>query len=460
MPTAKNPEIRKVSHMPENNCNYSYKHIWTVAYPVLIGLLMEQLLGMTDTIFLGRVGEVELGAAAIAGIFYMVINMIGFGFSIGAQIIIGRRNGEGNYNKIGHIFWQGLYFLLALALIMVTLSEWLSPHILGAMISSPEVLDASLSYVKWRILGLFFSFSSAMLQALYIGTTHTKVLTWNSLAMVLSNICFNWVLIFGHLGLPALGIEGAAIGSTLSEIVSLAFLTVFTLLKFDRRKYGLDIRTGFDFKEFKDIMSISGWTMIQNFLSIFTWLIFFTLAEHLGEKQLAISNIVRNVSGTVWMIVMAFATTGSTMISNLIGAGHPENVFPLLKKILKFCYSIVICWVILFFLFPTFFTRIFTNIPELVSDSVPALLTMAVSYLLSPAGAILFQAVSGTGNTKNSFLLESASLATYFIFCLVTMGFLKADIAVCWLADSVYALSLVLLCGTYLKSRKWMGKAL
>ena len=69
---------------------YSYRQIWNVAYPILISLVMEQMIGMTDTAFMGRVGEVELGASAIAGIYYMVIFMIGFGFSIGSQIIIAR----------------------------------------------------------------------------------------------------------------------------------------------------------------------------------------------------------------------------------------------------------------------------------------------------------------------------------------------------------------------------------
>ena len=72
-----------------------------MAYPILISLIMEQLIGMTDTAFMGRVGEVELGASAIAGVYYLAIFMLGFGFSIGSQILIARRNGEGNFRMIG-----------------------------------------------------------------------------------------------------------------------------------------------------------------------------------------------------------------------------------------------------------------------------------------------------------------------------------------------------------------------
>ena len=119
--------------MDKKTGTYSYRNIWRVAYPILISLVMEHMIGLTDTAFLGRVGEVELGASAIAIVYYMVLFMIGFGFSLGAQIIIGRRNGEGNFRDTGKIFWNGLYFLLGLSAIIIVLSEqlhiwcWMKP---------------------------------------------------------------------------------------------------------------------------------------------------------------------------------------------------------------------------------------------------------------------------------------------------------------------------------------------
>ena len=88
---------------------FTNRQILKITFPVLLSLMMEQLIGLTDTIYLGHVGEVELGASAIAGIFYLTIFMVGFGFSIGAQVLIARRNGEGNLAGIGPIFMQGMY---------------------------------------------------------------------------------------------------------------------------------------------------------------------------------------------------------------------------------------------------------------------------------------------------------------------------------------------------------------
>ena len=88
---------------------------------------MEQLIGITDTAFLGRVGEVELGASALGGIFFITVFMLGLGFSIGAQILMGRRNGEGNYPRIGSIFYHSLGFLLVLATVLFVLTRQFSP---------------------------------------------------------------------------------------------------------------------------------------------------------------------------------------------------------------------------------------------------------------------------------------------------------------------------------------------
>ena len=108
---------------------YTYKEIWLIAYPILISLLMEQMIGMTDTAFLGRVGEIELGASAIAGIFYIVMFMVAFGFSIGAQILIARRNGEQQYKEKGNLYYQRVYFQMRIPAVMLAHSYSLAPLI-------------------------------------------------------------------------------------------------------------------------------------------------------------------------------------------------------------------------------------------------------------------------------------------------------------------------------------------
>ena len=89
--------------------NYTYKKIWLIAFPVMMSILIEQLINITDALFLGHVGDVELGASALAGIWFLAIYMLGFGFSLGLQVVIARRNGEQRYAETGKTFFLLLY---------------------------------------------------------------------------------------------------------------------------------------------------------------------------------------------------------------------------------------------------------------------------------------------------------------------------------------------------------------
>ena len=175
--------------------------------------MMEQLVGMPDTAFLGRVGEVELGASALGSIFFIAIFMLGLGLGTGSQIIMGRRNGEGNLLEVGNVFYHSLLLLLGIAALLFSFIRFGSSGILHSIISSPDVYSAAMDYLNWRVYGFFFAFVAIMFRAFYVATTNTKPLTLNSILMVTSNILFNYILIFGKFGCPAMGIAGAALGS-------------------------------------------------------------------------------------------------------------------------------------------------------------------------------------------------------------------------------------------------------
>lgn len=220
--------------------NYTYRNIWLINFPVMMSILIEQLINITDAIFLGHVGEIELGASALAGIWYLAIYMLGFGFSLGLQVVIARRNGERNYYETGKTFFQGLLFLSVLAILLCIISKIFSPIVLGRLIASEEVYAAVIDYLDWRIWGLLFSFPFLALRSFLVGTTLTKPLNKAALAAVMVNIPCNWLLIF-HFDM---GIAGAAMASSFAELCSLAILSVHILRKMDRQAYGLKWQFG------------------------------------------------------------------------------------------------------------------------------------------------------------------------------------------------------------------------
>lgn len=147
----------------------------------------------------------ELGASAIAGIYYLAVYMLGFGFSIGLQVMIARRNGECGYGKAGKIFFQGFFFLSGLAILLCLLMQASSPFILGRLISSPEIYRAVIQYLDWRSFGLLFSFPFLVIRSFLVGITCTRALSWAAAVAVVINIPLNYILIFvGGLGISGL----------------------------------------------------------------------------------------------------------------------------------------------------------------------------------------------------------------------------------------------------------------
>ena len=162
----------------------TYKSIWKMSYPLIISLLIQQLIGITDVIYLGRVSEVALGASALGSTYFFTIFIIAFGFSTGAQIVMARRNGEKKYTQIGRVFYQSCSFLLLMAASVIILSKVATPYFLRIIISDKEIYDATLEYVDWRVWGLICASLIVLIRSFFVSITHTSILTFISLVMV------------------------------------------------------------------------------------------------------------------------------------------------------------------------------------------------------------------------------------------------------------------------------------
>ena len=437
---------------------YTNKEIWNVSYPIFLGLLAQNIINVTDTAFLGRVGEVELGASAMGGLFYICVFTIAFGFSVGSQILIARRNGEGRYKDVGPVMIQGGIFLLGLAVLMFGLTHLLAPSIVRLLISSDSIFDATMEFLNWRIWGFFFAFVNVMFRALYIGITRTKVLTMNAVVMALVNVLLDYILIFGKFGMPEMGIKGAAVASVMAEAASLAFFLIYTYAKVDFKKFGLNHWQKIDFSLLGKILSISCFTMIQYFLAMATWFVFFIAIERLGQRELAIANIVRSIYIVMLIPVQALSTTTNSLVSNLIGAGGITHVMRLIWRIARMSFLIMVVCVAVVVLFPHAMLSVYTNEPALLVESVPSLYVIAGAMIIASVANIYFNAISGTGNTQAALILEMGTLVFYALYILWIGMVVKAPVSVCFSIEVVYYSLLLLSSIIYLKKAKWQNK--
>ena len=428
--------------------NYTYKNIWLINFPVMMSILIEQLINITDAIFLGHVGEIELGASALAGIWYLAIYMLGFGFSLGLQVVIARRNGERHYSETGKTFFQGLFFLLGLAVFLCLLSKLFSPIILSRLITSAEVYHAVIDYLDGRIWGLLFSFPFLALRSFLVGITCTKALNVAALTAVLVNIPGNWLLIFHW----EMGIAGAAIASSFAEACSLVVLAIHVLRKMDRRLYGL--YWSFDKDVLLHVCRVSVWSMFHSFIGVASWLAFFVAIEHLGEMELAATNVIRSISTLFFVIVNSLAATTGSLVSNVLGAAQKEQVIPLCNRIVRLGYAIGVPLVILAVIFYRPIISIYTGSTVLMQIAHLPFVVMLLNYVFALPGYVYMNAVTGTGATRMTFIFQLITIVAYQIY-LWSISSFSTSLSVYWTAEYLYVILLGLLSVIYLKYKHY-----
>ena len=414
----------------------------------MMSILIEQLINITDAIFLGHVGEIELGASALAGIWYLAIYMLGFGFSLGLQVVIARRNGEQHYFETGKTFFQGLFFLSGLAVFLCLLSKLFSPMILSRLITSAEVYHAVIDYLDGRIWGLLFSFPFLALRSFLVGITQTKALNMAAFTAVLVNIPMNWFLIFGF----NMGISGAAIASSFAEACSLAVLAIYVLRKMDKRLYGLHCRL--DKSVLLHVCRVSVWSMFHSFIGVASWLAFFVSIEHLGEIELAATNVIRSVSTLFFVIVNSLAATTGSLVSNLLGAGQKKQVVPLCNRVVRLGYAIGLPLVILALIFYHPIISVYTDSAVLMQIAHLPFAVMLLNYAFALPGYVYINAVTGTGATRMTFIFQMITIVAYQIY-LWSISCVSTSLSVYWTAEYLYVILLGVLSIIYLKYKRY-----
>ena len=436
----------------------SYKKIWNIAYPIILGSVIQNIIRVTDTAFLGRVGETELGAAGIGSVFYMTFMMLGIGYGVGAQILVARRYGENNLPEIGKTTEHAFYFLILFSITVIGLLEVFLPNIFTLLISSETIYQASLDYVYIRIWGLIFAFTNFTFRGIYIGIAKTKVITLTTAAMALINVFFDYVLIFGKLGFPEMGIKGAALASVIAEFIAMLTFIFYTLRKIDYKAFRLFSFQKFEKKLFGTVLNISLPVMAQNFLSFAGWMFFFLFVEKLGERPLAISNIIRSIYVIMLVPIMGYSFATNSLVSFVIGKGAKEEAMKIVEKAIRMCFISVAIMVTLIAFFPTPVLSVFTDDPGLIQESIPVLYVICGTSFFIGLGFVLFHSVSGTGNTKAALLIEAVIFIIYVILTYHLAIVWEVSIEKVWAVEFVYGGLIALSSILFLKYYPWSKK--
>lgn len=435
-----------------------YRQILKMALPISLAMLVPQINFITNNIFLGGLGERELAAAGITGVFYLIFAVVGNGLNNGLQSLIARRAGQNLPKEIGRLFYNGVWVALGIAAFGILVTYLFAPMVLRATIHDTQTADQVVNFLLIRIWGLPFLYLYVMRNALLVGTNQTKFLVWGTLAEAAVNIVLDYGLIYGHLGLPQIGFNGAAYASIIAEATGLIVIYAVIRIKGIHKTFSFFEQTKIDLSTTKLILIQSAPLIVQYAISIMSWEYFYILIEHHGARALAISNTMRNIFGLFGIFCWAFASTTNTMVSNIIGQGRTKEVIPLINRIVKLSLGVSAVTFVILNLVPEIFLSFYGQGDEFINEAIPVVRIVSLALMMMSIGTIWLNAVTGTGNSQVNLLIELVTIIIYCVYVYVVLEYWNLPITWGWGSEWVYWISMFSMAFVYMKSGKWKGK--
>lgn len=436
----------------------TYRQIWKISAPIMLGSAAQNVIALSDAVLLYHKGEVEFAAMGFVGVFYITIAAIGFSFSRGGQIMIARRMGEVKPGAVGHILHTMLIFELALAALMWAFmrfgSEWFFQLFLE---HSPKVYEKSLEYIHYRSYGVFFSYAGVALISLYTGIARPAIILVTTLLLALVNLGLNYALIFGKFGLPEMGIGGSGLASSIAEGV--AFIFFLTYMLFDRkiRDQSIFKIPRPDWPMTKQQLRIALPVVAQAAVGQGSWVFFFGMVENLGERPLAISNLARTVYLLLSIPLWGFSTGVNTLVSNLIGQGRHAEVLGAAWKTGKLCWFVTMVLAVPILLFPEklLYPLLGKEDMSLITETQPIFYLLLGLLCFTTFGAVLMNALSGTGATWFGLKLQAICISVYLTYIYWVTNFTQLGLTWVWAAEILYWIPMITLVWLYMRSEKW-----
>jgi putative MATE family efflux protein len=433
------------------------RQILSIALPITLAILIPQVNMLTNSIFLGQLSAEALGNAGITGVFYLIFAVAGNGLNNALQTVFSRNAGSGNSEAFKIILTQGIRICLQFAALCIAFTWFVAPYIMK-QVADPVSYPQEMSFLKIRILGLPFLFLFQMFNAFLVASLNSKWLMVGFVFEAAVNIILDYLLIFGNGGFPQMGFNGAAVASVLAEATGM-LVVLFVLIRTGlRKKYNLLNNFHFDLYFNKEILRVSVPLVVQYVISVTTWLVFFLLIESKGIVAKAISNVMRNVFGLAGVFVWAFASTTSSMVSNLMGQQREDQVIKLIKRIMY--WSIGLCAIMcgLLNLFPELFFRLFGQKESFVAAGIPVIRMVSLGLLFMSIANIWLNGVTGTGKTKVNLAIEIVAITLYLLYTWYFMKVNYVSLAMAWSNEFIYWSSIFLMASLYLYSGKWRTK--
>ncbi len=435
-----------------------YKTILGVAVPLMVSSFIQSVVLLTDAAFISRYDTSAFDAVGNGGLLYVTLFMALAGMGDGAQILIARRIGQKQEDAISSIFSTSVTVHLLVAFCLFLIAQFVLPIALDTFVHHKDLALLQNDFLQIRSYALFFAMITLSIQAFMLAQGKTWVVLISALLTAGSNILLDWILIFGKFGFREMGLEGAALASTIADGIGMSFLVLYLIFGKDARAFGLFKRFTIRKDAFKELLKVGTPLSFQGMVALGTWTIFFMWIEQMGKFELTVSQNIRSIYFLVFVPIWGFAGTTKTYISQYIGAKEFDQL-PRIQRRIQF---LTVSFLFLFFhgaiFYPEQLIRFLNPSEAHVLKSAEILRFISVSIFIYGFVSVYFQTINGSGNTTITFLVETSCVLIYIASAYLFIKVWHWDIFWIWSVEYVYFITLGVLSIGYLSLFDWKKK--
>lgn len=389
-----------------------FKAMLAIALPITLQNLITSSVNMLDTLMITSLGQESLAAVGLANQMFFFYSVTVFGVATGSAIFIAQFWGKGDKANIKKVLGLSIFISSGMGIVFTLSALFMPQQIMGIFSKDTQVIKLGVEYLSiiaftYIITGISFSYGVASRS---IGQARMPMVT--SIVSFITNGIFNYILIFGKFGLPALGIKGAAYGTLIARIIELG-LILYAVYSEDNPLAGnFKEYTNWDKKFLKRYFKTTSPVIINETLWALGTVMYSIAYAKIGTEAAASVQILNTVQNLFMVITRGLGNACTVMVGNKIGAGEEEVAIEYANKYLVVSTALGLVLGLSLFLSSDFILKMFRNLtPGLYITSKKLLTVLAIFFFIKSFNGVMIVGVfRGGGDTRFSMILEMCAV--------------------------------------------------
>lgn len=381
------------------------KLLATMSIPVIFSMLVQSLYNVVDSIFVSQIGEDALTAVSLAFPLQLLIIAFALGVGVGVNSLIARKLGEGKKDIASQTASTGIFLAIINGILFLCIGLFMTKFFMQIFSNDPTIVNMGSSYLRIVLIFSFGVFIEIACSRILQATGNMIIPMISQLIGAITNIILDPILIFGLLGLPAMGIEGAATATVVGQIFSM----IFSLIMFKIKTHDVHIQLrGFkpNMHIILDIYKVGLPTIVMNAIGSVTTTFLNSILITFSSTAVAIFGIYFKLQSFIFMPVFGLTQGAMPIMGYNFGANNKQRFKKVFFLATLTSFVIMTLGTLLFWIFPSELLSLFNGTPELISMGTYVLRIISLSFIPAAFGIMISTMFQSIGHGFKSLLMS------------------------------------------------------